>query len=77
MNQTSMQPLILSKSVEDLDICEDIKIFMKKHHIPTLSKLLELKGYELLNIEGFSYRMLQSLLAFLYQHDCLHLFKEE
>ncbi|MBL0683584.1 hypothetical protein [Aquimarina mytili] len=50
---------------------------MQKHNIHTLEKLLEIKGSELLEMDGFSYRMLQQLLAFLYDHNCLHLFKEK
>ncbi|MBL0685327.1 hypothetical protein [Aquimarina mytili] len=50
---------------------------MQKHNIHTLEKLLEIKGSELLEMDGFSYRMLQQLLAFLHDHNCLHLFKEK
>ena len=74
---TGMQPLILKNQIEDLDLSEEIKLFANKHHISTLEKLLEIKGTELLKLEGFSYRMLQHLLAFLHDHNCLHLFKEK
>ncbi len=72
-----MQPLILKNSIENLDLSKEIKTFMQKHNIHTLEKLLEIKGSELLEMDGFSYRMLQQLLAFLHDHNCLHLFKEK
>ncbi|TSE03175.1 hypothetical protein [Aquimarina algiphila] len=72
-----MQPLILKESIEKLEIEDELKKFMTTHRMTTLEDLLKIKGSELLKMEGFSYRILQSLLAFLHKHDCLHLFEEE
>ncbi len=72
-----MQPLILKNSIENLDLSKEIITFMQKHNITTLEKLLEIKGSELLKMEGFSYRMLQDFLSFLNENNCLHLFKEK
>ncbi|TSE03732.1 hypothetical protein [Aquimarina algiphila] len=71
-----MQPPILKESIEKLEIEDELKKFMTIHHMMTLEDLLKIKGFELLKMEGFSYRMLQSLLAFLHKYDCLHLFEE-
>jgi len=72
-----MQSLILSTPIENLELSKEIKTFTKKHDILTLEKLLSFTGADLLKMEGFSYRMLQHLMAFLHDHESLHLFKEK
>ncbi len=68
---------ILEVPVEHLEISEEIKQFMIQHQITSLDNLLNIKGSELLKMEGFSYRLLQSLLTYLNDHNCLHLFKDK
>ncbi len=58
IHQTLMQPLILKKSIEDLDLPEEVKKFMRKHQLLSLGSLLEIKKTELLQMEGFSYHLI-------------------
>ena len=71
-----MQPPILRKSIEKLEISGELKAFMIQHEMIRLETLLQIKGSALLKMEGFSYRMLHSLLSFLERHDCLNAFKD-
>lgn len=69
-----LQPLFLKTPIEKLKIAPEVKEFMKKHEFTNLQELLKLKGKELLEMDGYSYRMLQELLSFLNEHNSLDLF---
>ncbi len=72
-----MHSSILEIAILKSELSQEIKQFAEMHHIQTLDQLLQIKGSELVNMKGFSYRMLQSLLDYLNDQNALHLFKEQ
>ncbi|OED35740.1 hypothetical protein AB832_06170 [Flavobacteriaceae bacterium (ex Bugula neritina AB1)] len=71
-----MPPKILKVSIEVLELSEELRAFMVKNGFQTLEMILHYSGKELLEMEGFSYRMLKEFLGILHRHDCLNLFKD-
>lgn len=71
-----MQPSILKKNFTELEIPEELKLFMKENSFSTLEAMLKYTAKELMNMKGFSFRMVYQLMEILHQHELMDALKE-
>ena len=72
-----MQQILLEENVKNLKISEELRHFLLTNNIESFRKLTNYSGIDIMQMEGFSYRLLYEILDFLNHIDCLSLLKEK
>ena len=74
---TASTPDILLLPVDQLDVYDELKAYMRGMHFNNLHKLLQLSAPELLKTPGFTYRCLESIMKILDKHGCANYLREK
>ncbi|MGB3468143.1 MAG: DNA-directed RNA polymerase subunit alpha C-terminal domain-containing protein [Cyclobacteriaceae bacterium] len=69
-------PEFLQKSVDDLQLTEELIAYMRAMQFKNLQQLLEFSVSDLLNTKGFGYRCLYNLQDVLEENGCMGLLKD-